>query len=271
MSKGRTPINISVQPWFKDHCFGGKIVLPAVETMHLLAARVAEVHPELDVRDMEQVRFAKFLEISPGGTTLSAFIECVPGSDGTVHAKLLSRLQIKTMSRIKEHGEVVFSPVSGNNPLVSHLKASPLSQPVKEISADHIYRQLVPFGPWYHTLQESLYLSAKGAWGKLKAPDLPQINPLEELLGSPFPLDGAFHAACVLGQQSVDFIPFPVGFDRRVVVRPTQPGCGYITKVVKVQQTTQELVFDLGIFNQKGELYEAVTGLRMRDVSKALR
>ncbi|MCW5207381.1 polyketide synthase dehydratase domain-containing protein, partial [Desulfobulbus sp. US2] len=125
---------------------------------------------------------------------------------------------------------------------------------------------LVLFGPHYQTLQETLYVSEDSAWGSLKAPSLPSIHAVQEQLGSPFPLDGAMHAACVLGQQQVDFAPFPVGIDQRVVLRPTQSGGEYLTKVSVVALSDKELVFDLLIFDGEGVVYEAVKGLRMRDV-----
>jgi len=267
---GRHPVTIAVRPWFKDHFFAGKIVFPAVETMLLLASRVGEVHREIDLRVMEKVRFAKFLAISPACSSLPALIECTVDTNGRVRAKLLSRLRLKTMSRLQEHGEVQFGPVDGTGPADPKIiDPAPLSGEVTRITAEHIYRDLVPFGPNYRTLAETLFLSQHQAWGHLKAPELPGDDPVQKLLGSPFPLDGAFHAACVLGQQVVDFVPFPVGFDRRIVTRPTQAGGSYLTKVVLVARTHDELVFDLGIFNSNGQLYETVAGLRMRDVSGA--
>ena len=95
--------------------------------------------------------------------------------------------------------------------------------------------------------------------------------PSQKILGSPFPLDGAMHAACVLGQQSVDFVPFPVGFAERVVIRPTQPGASYITRVRQTAYADEELVFDLAIWDNDGQLYETVTGLRMRNVGRVFK
>jgi hypothetical protein len=79
------------------------------------------------------------------------------------------------------------------------------------------------------------------------------------------------HAACVLGQQFVDFAPFPVGFQRRTISRPTQPGGRYLTRVSMTSLTGDQLEFDLHIFNNAGLLFETVTGLRMRDVRKAIK
>ena len=85
-------------------------------------------------------------------------------------------------------------------------------------------------------------------------------------MGSPFPLDGALHAACVHGRQFVDFILFPVGFEQRIIHVPTRPGGSYITKVVLVCKDANELIFDLAIFDLEERLFETVTGIRMRRV-----
>ena len=258
------PLTIPVQPWFKDHRFNGTIVLAAVETLLLLATEVHDKYPEIDVRIMEHARFLRFLEIPPQSTSLEALIDCRRTKDGSIRAKLLSRVRFKTMTRLLEHGEVVFPAAKKEK--TSAIPSEPLEDAVTEVSADRIYRELVPFGPAYHTLQKNLLLSAQGASGSLKAPALP-VTGIMEQLGSPFPLDGAMHAACVHGQQFVDFIPFPVGFKRRVVSHPTRPEREYLTEVTTVSQTDGELFFNLGIFDKSGTIYETITGVHMKDVT----
>jgi hypothetical protein len=58
-----------------------------------------------------------------------------------------------------------------------------------------------------------------------------------------------------------------VGFDRRIISRPTQPGGSYRTRVQLLSRTNDELLFDLQIFDDQGHIFESVTGIRMRDVS----
>jgi hypothetical protein len=267
MTTWRIPVAIDVQPWFADHCFDGKVVLPAVETMTLLAAEVAGNHPEIDVRVMNNVRFARFLEIPVGSSSVATLIECSQHENGSIHAKLLSRRPGKTMTRLHEHGEILFSPAGENHTLVSEFDREPQTAPAMMIPAEQVYRELVPFGPGYHTLLGDLHLGDKVAWGRLQAPVVAISDRVRECIGSPFPLDGAFHAACVLGQRLVDFVPFPVGFDRRIILNPTQPGSSYHTKVELLSQTRDELLFDLSLFGEQGQVCEQVTGLRMRDVS----
>lgn len=269
MTSDRTAVAIPVQPWFADHCFNGKIMLPAVETMLLLATEVAAIHPEISPRVMDNVRFSRFLEIPAGHNSVEALIECRKNDNGSVNAKLLSRRQFKAISRLQEHGEILFSPAPTNHHCLAELSPEPLATPEIMIPAEQIYRELVPFGPSYHTLQENLHLSGQIAWGKIKAPVFLQTpDRVRDSIGSPFPLDGAFHAACVLGQRSADFVPFPVGFDRRIIIKPTQPGGSYRTRVQLISQTRDELLFDLQIFDDQREIYESVTGVRMRDVSE---
>ncbi|MHB1014466.1 MAG: polyketide synthase dehydratase domain-containing protein [Desulfurivibrionaceae bacterium] len=269
MTTWHTPVAIPVQPWFADHRFNGKVVLPAVETMLLLAAAVAGTHPEVDIRVMDNVRFARFLEIPEGSASVAALIEYREKENGSIHVKLLSRRQCKGMTRLQEHGEILFSPPQAN-PGNHGSTLAPVcpADPETRIPAEQVYRELVPFGPNYHTLQESLHLSGQSAWAKLKAPALrTSADSVRDSLGSPFPLDGAFHAACVLGQRLADFVPFPVGFGRRIILRPTQPGGSYRARVELLSLTRDELVFDLNIFDGTGQVYESVTGVRMRDVS----
>jgi hypothetical protein len=268
MINGRSIIEISIQPWFKDHCFDGKTVLPAVETMLLLAAEVRKSNPERSLMVMEDACFVRFLEIPPASTTMEVLVDCKRDENGSIHARLLSRVRYKTMARIFEHAEVVF-PASGSITADTVISPAPLDGAITEIQTDKIYRELVPFGPAYQTLQGTLFLSEQGAWGKLKAPVLPVADDMQKTIGSPFPLDGALHAACVYGQQHVDFVPFPVGFERRIIHQPTQPGDTYTTKVEPVSHTHDELIFDLGIFDSHGQVFETVTGVRMRNVGRA--
>lgn len=259
----RLPVTIPVEPWYKDHSFDGKIVFAAVETMMLLAASAAREQPHLDVRTMEDAKFPKFLEIPPQSRSIKALIECEQCSDGRLRTALLSQVQLGTMRRIKEHGELFFS-TKATYPPIPDIDQLMRKSVAKEIAAQHIYRHLVPFGPWYHSLQGTLYLAKQGAWGKVKAPALPLNNPIQQLLGSPFPLDGAMHAACVFARQFVDQVLFPTGFRQRIITRPTQPGAEYLVTIVPVSVTDDEQIFDLGIIDNDGEVFEAVFGLRMQ-------
>lgn len=263
----RIPVDVAVKPWFADHRFNGAAVLPAVETMLLLAGAVASARAGLDARVMEAVRFARFLEIPADSTRVAALIECENLENGAARARLLSRKRFKAMTRLQEHGEILFSPTREDPGRIVRFSPEIPADYERTVPAEQVYRELVPFGPAYRTLQDTLYLGRDEAWGRLRAPALEALDNVCGSIGSPFPLDGAFHAACVLGQRSADFVPFPVAFARRTIMRPTRPGGSYLTRVRLRSRSRDELVFDLDIFDDTGQGRESVTGVRMRDVS----
>ncbi len=265
MATERLAVQVPVQPWFRDHCFDHRVIFPAVETMRLLALTAQTAHPELDVRCMYQGHFAKFLEIPADAGELEVWVEWEPAGNNGLCARLLTKKYLKTMTRMTTHCELHFR--AGALPTFRDVQPGAACVPVpeREIAAEQIYRELVPFGPAYRTLQGQLFLDKESARGTLLAPDLPGLSP--DLVGSPFPLDGAMHAACVHGQRLVDFVPFPVGFATRSIHRPTQAGETYLTHVHLQSQATDELVYDLQILDPKAGIRETLTGLRMRDVS----
>lgn len=256
---------LTVPPWVADHAVAGKIVLPAVETLLFLAAMARELYPNLHVSTMVGARFGKFLEITANQRQLEVLVEIAVTGDH-LRAVLQSEVVLKNMTRIKEHGEVHFPLLPSSS---SETESCEILLPIKNektFSADTIYHRLVPFGPAYRSLHGILYLRQDEAIGELRAPLLYSDSQASVLLGSPFPCDGAMHAACVLGQQRVGYIPFPVGFARRRVLRPTQPGDTYLVKATLTAESAEELTFDLRLADREGLLYEAIDGLRMRDV-----
>ncbi len=263
----RQAVEIPVHPWYHDHFFNNATILPAVEAMLFLAGIARDIRPDIRINSIVNARFMKILAIPLGAEKLSAFVEYeekAADSADDFQIRLLSRIQFKKIRRIKEHVELSFCMGSTEAP-------DPPELPAKEIitiEAERIYRELVPFGPAYRSLQGSLQLSGPIATGRLEAPSPGPSHPLEKELGSPFPLDGAMHAASVLGQCITDFVPFPVGFEKRLIHRPTRPGTEYRVTVHSTARTTDELLFDLWIFDCRGNCCETVTGLKMRDVSR---
>lgn len=259
----RIPVSIPVLPWFVDHSFNGKVIFPAVETMLLLAKVAKGIVPALPVTYMAQASFSKLLELPEGATEIAALVE-YEETDTGFSCKLLSKIQFKKISRIKEHAALHFT--------FQEQDLSPLPFQNREdgdllIDAAKIYHELVPFGLNYRSIIGTLHLRNATTIARLQAPKLPQKQKMETVIGSPFPLDGAMHAACVLGQCVADFVPFPVGFAERIIHKPTVAGTEYSSSVQLVSQTENELLFDLSIFAMTGEPCETVKGLRMRDVT----
>ncbi len=262
----RYPVIIPVPSWYHDHAVGGRTVMPAVEIMLLLAAEAGKNRPGIRLGEMRQARFARFLEIPPAAPHLELFVELSGREGNRMRASLLSRRRLPAMTRLLEHARVEFSYSGAALRPGPRPGIRPEGQAERAVPAATVYRQHVPFGPAYQTLRDRLHLNGREAWGRMQAPRPPDDQGPAHALGSPFPLDAAFHAACVHGQQHVDFVPFPVGFSRRIIHRPTRPGQGYLVRAVLAGCSGGRLFYDLVIADMEGSCRETVLGVEMRRV-----
>ncbi len=265
----RLPVDISVFPYLQDHRFEGNAVFPAVEAMQVLAQSVKEFAPETDITAIADATFDKFLFIPFGTTKIDAQCSITPSENGDITAILQTktRAQKAGFTRIKEHVTVHYPR---KKPEVASYLQNSLSigeSGCQEISADQIYRELVPFGPAYQNISESLLVHKDGAIAKLHAPINSDSVDKTGQLGSPFVLDAAFHAACVWGQRYSGVVAFPVGVEKRIIVKPTQPGDTYISTTIPVRTDSDMLKFDICICDEDNTLYESALGVHMRDVS----
>jgi len=265
----RLPVDITVFPYLQDHRFEGNAVYPAVEAMQVLAQAVKEVAPETDITASKDTAFDKFLLIPPGTKKMDALCCITPFENGDITAVLQTKTRAKkaTFTRIKEHVTVHYPRI---RPGVAAYRTDPLSfrkRGCLEIFPDQIYRELVPFGPSYHNISESLSLHKDGALAKLQAPIIGDAIKKPTQLGSPFVLDAAFHSACVWGQCYSGVVAFPVGIEKRIIVKPTQAGHVYISTAIPVQTDSELLIFDICIYDKDNSLVEIALGVHMRDVS----
>jgi len=260
---------VPVHSYLLDHCFEGNAVLPAVETVQLLATIVKKFRPNTDITGMTDARFDKFLFIQRNMTQINAFTDIAVHENGDITATLFTKNRSKksSITRIKEHATVRFpriKPGFSDQPL--DLMAA-LEGICVEISSDKIYRDLVPFGPAYHNIRDILHIAEAGAIAKTGTPANYTGSGFPCNLGSPFILDAAFHAACVWGQRYSQTVVFPVAIDKRVIFKRTRPGETYISCIQPVQTEQPLLIFDIWIYNRDGCLFEAISGIRMRDIS----
>jgi len=138
------------------------------------------------------------------------------------------------------------------------------SSAVFRFPAQRLYAELVPFGPAYQNVTGEVFLTPAGAAAEVLGGDWPEAS---GPLGSPFPLDAAFHLACAWGQRYRGRMVYPVGFERREILRPTLTGERYRCLVVPRPGEGTSLRFDLTIFDAAGRPAEIVRGLRMRDIA----
>ena len=156
------------------------------------------------------------------------------------------------------------------------------------IPSDRLYAEMVPFAPAFHNLAGGVRLWPEGATAEVFAPDHPAFpGPL----GSPFPLDAAFHAACAWSQRYAGIVAFPVGLAIRDVMEPTRPGERYRATILRVRTDSdpsfpagistledspasavgkgpgETLAFDIHLTDDRDRLRESAFGVEMRDVS----
>ena len=269
IEKIRIPVKIEIHPYLMDHHFEGDMVLPAVEAIQVLAASVKKFRVDAHFSQMTRARFEKFLYIQPGIKQVKAYNDIELLGNGDVSATLLTKTRSKktAITRIKEHARICFSQKSDTDQESPFNPPQPLEGRRFSIPAHRIYRDLVPFGPAYQNLKEILHFSENGIIVKIFAPEHNCKQTSPKSLGSPCPLDAAFHAACVWGQRFEKVVAFPVGFEKRQIFNPTKPGETYISHIIPMQTKAGVLIFDIWISDSHGHLFETAFGVQMKDAS----
>jgi len=266
--KLKLPVFVRTDAYLQDHAFHGQAVLPAVETMQLLAASTKECLPHGDVSLITNARFDKFLPIAPIDRErwIEVYHDLEIHQDGTVGSRLMirGRSPKTAITRLVTHAALQFGGErEDDSPLPIDL-VSALEGICVAVPPDRLYQELVPFGPAFHNAAAPLFVSENGAIGNLHggATDDPS-GPL----GSPFPLDAAFHLASVWVQRYHGIVGFPVGFDRRLIYSATKPGESYVCTVLPAQRDGALPRLDIMITDQQGNPREHLTGLEMKDVN----
>jgi hypothetical protein len=264
--KSRFPFTLEVRPYLRDHFFEGKIVFPAVEAMITLAQGVRSHYPQANLQMLTQANFPRMLTIEPA-CHQDVQIEMASAGDD-ISASLLTEVKINNgaMRRTLEHARVTFSQKKVlPEPSLSYRDARKLAGEHIHVSAVSIYRELIPFGLSYQNIIGDLLVSSDGALADI-AGGSGEAN--DSFLGSPFVMDAMMHAACVWGQRFTGIVPFPVGFDQRIIYAPAKKGGSYLARIVPVDTSREPLIFDAWIFDQNGIMLESVIGLRMRDLTR---
>jgi phosphopantetheinyl transferase len=260
----RRTITLHHAPYLLDHRFEGRPVLPATRALQLLAREVAAVHPGVDVRRCRDVKLLRLFAWDQTKTRSMLSVELVAEADGTVRAALLNRQKVGRtgMARSIKHVEATFGTAEAAPPRAD-VAAGVVGLPTL-VTAERLYRDCVPFGPAFQNALDSLAITPDGAAGWVRA------NPVGKhggLLGSLFPLDAAFHLACVWCQRYLGFVGFPVGLEGRVILEPTRAGGRYFARVTPTDTTPAAGTFNVWLFDAKGALCEIARGVKMVDIS----
>jgi hypothetical protein len=265
--KVRHPLEIVVPSYLLDHQFEGKPVFPAVEAMQILAVSTQHLLPNTNVTRILDARFDKFLYISRDEKHIVAFNEIEVYKDGRIISKLITKSRLKKthITRVKEHVTLNFTR-SERKIEKRPFDSGRISEENNfKISTERIYSELVPFGPAYHNVKNLLHFSEGCVIAMVFSRKFNSNNGFP--LGSPFPLDAAFHAACAWGQRFSHVVAFPIGLKERHIFNPTRAGESYITVLIPIQRDPKLLIFDIWIYEQNGAVCEGVLGVQMRDVS----
>lgn len=253
---------------FLDHRFEDRAVLPAVTSMELLARAVAGRFPDCRTHTLTDARFDKFLPLSPEAAVVPATAEITISDGGDPEAALITRTRAPKapITRAKTHARIRFSQAVPAPPVILPDVAAAPEGICHRVSARRVYRELVPFGPSYRNIQEDVFLSPDGALARIVCPEIePASGPA--LLGSPFALDAAFHAACVWGQRFAGVVGFPMMVAERSVFLPIKPGEICFARVLPKQASRELLLFDILLMDPDGRLRESARGVAMRDPS----
>ena len=259
------PLKIDIRNYIKDHQFNGKIVLPAVEEMQILASTLQSIMPDINTGTITSAAFNRFIEITPDQKTLEAFADFI-FSETEISATLSTIKSSKdgSIKRKVENAKLIFNLKKTETKSIPLDTACIIEGPVTEISPDKLYEELVPFLKSYRNATDKIYISRSGAMGTIS-------GGTEEFfpgpLGSPFPLDAAFHIACVWGQRYSGFTGFPVGFESRTIYHQTEKNGLYHTRIIPVSTEKNTNFYDIYIYSMEGILMESVSSLKMSDVT----
>jgi hypothetical protein len=266
--KERYPVEIKAYPYLQDHYFEGQAILPAVEALIIMATVAAANFPQINVCLQKQARFPRFLSIDPQKQIKKVFADITEAADGALSVTISTMAKAKTgiISRALQHASVEFLVSPSQDypapplPDFKHLGGKCVSVP-----AAAVYRELVPFGKAYQNIVGELSLSPEGAIAHLYG-GVGAAN--DDLIGSPFPMDAAMHAACSWAQRYTGIVAFPVGFGKRIIYRKTKKERKYIGRIIPVDVSREPLIFDVWLYDLNGVIYEFISGIQMRDVTQ---
>jgi len=259
----RVPLKWPSSPYLADHRFLGKAVLPAVESMELLATAVKSVHPGKTAAFLSSIELKRFLPIDGGARIVFAEIQLM--ENGSLRALLSSEIKSRTgaVTRKMEHVSLQFDDRLPSGSIVPLDVAAGLLGIAGRVDRSKLYGEMVPFGPAYHNA-EKVFITEEGAAVYISPAPAPDE---ERLLGSPFTLDAAFHGACAWGQSVLQFVGFPVSLKERSVLVPTRSGDHHFARILPTTRGLDHFTADILIYGMDGTLHESVRGLVMKDIS----
>jgi hypothetical protein len=260
----RYPLRIPLPAYLYDHRIMGQPVLPAAQSLCLLADAVQE-QTGMSGNLSSNAQFERFLNLPEAADHLSVFAEICQERNGSIIASLLTKVRTKTstFSRLKKHVQVCFLPLE-HRPLPSSEIEQTASGPTFELDPKVLYEELIPLGPAFRNCISGPSLTPHGAFAKISAPTGYTSG---GSLGSPFVFDAALHVANAWAQRYAGIVAFPIGYDRRHILSAAREGRDCLCRVSPVSTDGPTLTFDIQLTDRQGNLHEAIFGIKMRDLS----
>ena len=253
----RIPVRIPVTPGLLDHCIDGRPVLPAVIALKLLADGFAWANHE-----QRDASFRRFLDLPRDASSVEALGIREPAPQAS-RVVLATVRQVGSFTRTLEHAAVTPHEVSDSPMLPPDLAAAPEGTGCR-VTAAEIYARLIPFGETFQNLNDPVVLTRAGATGRVHCPAATTEAPDPGVI---YPLDAAFHLACAWSRCYLGVPTFPVGFDRRAILRPAAPGEQLWARVTPLDTPIHRgRRFDLWLHDDLGQLREACLGVQMVDL-----
>lgn len=249
-------------------------MLPAVVALRHLAAAVDGHSGQPACHTLLDARFERLLPLPAESRVIEVLIELIPGEAAWLEARLLTRRTAARsgISRLLTHVRAVCGapPINASAmaPASPSAAADGIVPGAITFPAARLYADLVPFGPAFQNAIDTVELAPDRAGARVRAPQWPEDHQPACRLGSPYPLDAAFHVACAWGQRFTGMVSFPVGFERLVVAAPTSPGGDYRCRVFPRGPDGARLVFDIDLVARSGRVVEKLVGLRMQDIRR---
>ena len=138
-----------------DHHLEGKAILPAVESLIVMARAIKINYPQIEISCLKSASFSRFLTISPDTARLPVVVDMEKSDDGGIIASLLTSVKSKAggISRIVEHARVEFIAADSSGPLPSPFRVvNKLEGNCISVSSTKVYRELVAFGEAYQNI-----------------------------------------------------------------------------------------------------------------------
>ncbi len=259
-------LEIPTPLFLEDHQINGRPVLAGAHATNLIAKETRDQKPEIDVTRSGPARFLRLLPLEKNRETIEAEIRISDETGKCASAALYTRRRAgrSSMIRSKKHVEVQFRGPE-HRPDEHWDILCGLEGVCLRVDAKEIYDEVVDFGPSFHNIVGTVYMSQDGALGRVKAPvhenDFTHCGPL----GSFFPIDAAFHMASAWSTRYTGRIVFPTGYSHRVVVAPPLPGQTFYCRVLPKCIQGSSLEFDIYLHEADGAVVEKMLGVSMTD------